>query len=155
MKKNDLPFIIRYLKTINRIQFEIFQNVIKIFVTCLNILLWFGSLLQTFQHVFAKLFSLNQLQIFVECRKSCWSNVTKIREAWLHLFAGQYFMEEYTGTWSGTDTRANCNKVEHDKILKYIGKLSQERKSFANLPMSMEVTCLLAPAMLLGGKYDR
>ena len=23
---------------------------------------------------------------------------------------------QYTGAWSGTDTSANCNKVEHDKI---------------------------------------
>ena len=24
--------------------------------------------------------------------------------------------KEDTGAWSGTDTLANCNKVEHDKI---------------------------------------
>ena len=47
----------------------------------------------------------------------------------------------YTGAWSGTDTLANCNKVEHDKIWKYIGKLTQERKKFENLPTSVEVTC--------------
>ena len=45
------------------------------------------------------------------------------------------------GAWSGTDNPANCNKVEHDKILKYIGKLTQEGKNFENLPTSLEVTC--------------
>ena len=47
----------------------------------------------------------------------------------------------YTGAWSATDTLTNCNKVEHDKILMDIGKLTQERKNFENLPMSVEVTC--------------
>ena len=46
-----------------------------------------------------------------------------------------------TGAWSGTNTLANCNKVKHDKIIKYIGKLTQERKFFENLPKSVEVTC--------------
>ena len=46
-----------------------------------------------------------------------------------------------TGAWSGTDTLANCNKVEHDKIIKDIGKLTQERKIFENLPTFVEVTC--------------
>ena len=30
-----------------------------------------------------------------------------------------------TGAWSGANTLANCNKVEHEKIIKYIGKLTQ------------------------------
>ena len=46
-----------------------------------------------------------------------------------------------TGAWSGTDTPANCNKVEHDKIQKYFGKLTQERKNFENLLTSMGDTC--------------
>ena len=46
-----------------------------------------------------------------------------------------------TGAWSGTDTLANCNKVEHDKFSKYNGKLTQERKFFENLSTSMGVTC--------------
>ena len=41
---------------------------------------------------------------------------------------------------TGTDTPANCNKVEHDKIWKHFGKLKQERKNFENLPTSMGVT---------------
>ena len=32
---------------------------------------------------------------------------------------------------------ANCNKVEHDKIIEYMGKLTKERKLFENLPMSL------------------
>ena len=40
----------------------------------------------------------------------------------------------FTGPWSGFDTLANCNKVEHDKIWKYNGKLRQERRNFENLP---------------------
>ena len=48
---------------------------------------------------------------------------------------------QYTGAWSGTDTPANCNKVEHDKILKHFGKLTQERKNFKNLLTSVEDTC--------------
>ena len=47
---------------------------------------------------------------------------------------------ESTGAWNGIDTLANCNKVEHDKIIKYIGKLTQESKNFENLPTSIEVT---------------
>ena len=46
-----------------------------------------------------------------------------------------------TGAWSGTDALANCNKVEHDKISKQIGKLTQERNFFENIQMSVGVTC--------------
>ena len=46
-----------------------------------------------------------------------------------------------TGAWSGTDTLATCNKVEHDKIIKYFGKITQERNFFENLPMSVVVIC--------------
>ena len=34
----------------------------------------------------------------------------------------------YTGAWSGTDTLANCTKVDHDKIWEHIQKLKKERK---------------------------
>ena len=47
----------------------------------------------------------------------------------------------FTGAWGGTDTLVNCNKIDQDKIIKYIGKLTQERKIFESLPMSVEVTC--------------
>ena len=43
--------------------------------------------------------------------------------------------------WSRIDTIANCNKVEYDKIWKYIGKITQKRKNFENLLTSVEVTC--------------
>ena len=47
---------------------------------------------------------------------------------------------KFTGALSDIDTLPNCNKLEHDKIWKYIGKLTQEKK-IENLPMSMVVTC--------------
>ena len=53
-----------------------------------------------------------------------------------------------TGAWTVTDTLADCNKVEHEEVTKYIGKLTQERKFFENLPTSMGVTCYQAPAIL-------
>ena len=53
-----------------------------------------------------------------------------------------------TGAWSGTDTLAHCNKVKHDKIIKYIGKLTQERKRTEIPPTSSGVTCKLALAIV-------
>ena len=47
----------------------------------------------------------------------------------------------FTGAWSGNDALTNCNKVEHDKILEFIGKLTKERKNFENLWTSVEVSC--------------
>ena len=44
-----------------------------------------------------------------------------------------------TGAWSGADTLANCNKVEHDKISKYNGKLKQEIEKFESLQTFMGV----------------
>ena len=53
------------------------------------------------------------------------------------LISGQFS----AGALSGIDTLANCNKVQYDKICKYFGKLTQERKNFENLPTPVEVTC--------------
>ena len=46
-----------------------------------------------------------------------------------------------TGAWICTDTLENRNKGEHDKIIKYIGKVTQERKNLENLPTSVKVSC--------------
>ena len=51
------------------------------------------------------------------------------------------FSSVATSAWCDADTLTNCNKVEHDKIWKYFGKLTQERKFFENLLTSMGVTC--------------
>ena len=50
-----------------------------------------------------------------------------------------------TGAWSGIDTLANFNKVEHAKIWKYNEILKQERENFENPPTYMGVACYTVP----------
>ena len=49
------------------------------------------------------------------------------------ISARQTPSKKCTSAWSGIDTLANCNKVEHDKIRKCNEILAQERKFFEKL----------------------